>query len=81
MFSPSILANGVFFPKLLNIPLASCSFINLDFLFLHREHCDNSITQSFLVFIIFELILSVFFFCTLNNKYAYHFYNTKNRSI
>ena len=54
MFSPSILANGVFIPKLLNIPVASCSFINLDFLFLHREHCDNSITQSFLVFIIFE---------------------------
>ena len=61
MFNPRILLNGVLIPKLLNNPFASCFFINFDFLFLHTEHCDNNINLLFLVFITFELILSLFF--------------------
>ena len=33
-----ILFNGVLRPKLLNISIASCSIINLDFLVLHIAH-------------------------------------------
>ena len=43
-----ILVNGFLRPKLLNIPFASCSFKNLDFLLLHTAHFDNNIVlQSF----------------------------------
>ena len=38
-----ILYNGVLRLKLLNIPVASCSFINHDFLLLHTAHFDDSI--------------------------------------
>ena len=61
MFNPGILLKGVLVPKLLNNPFASCFFVNIDFLFLHTEHCDNNNNLSFLVFITFELILSVFY--------------------
>ena len=33
-----ILLNGVLSPKLLNNPVASCFFINMDFLLLHTAH-------------------------------------------
>ena len=42
-----ILLNGVLRPKLLNIPFASCSFINLDFILPHTAHFDNSINLPF----------------------------------
>ena len=37
------LLNGVLRPELLNIPLASCFLMNLDFLLPHIAHFDNSI--------------------------------------
>ena len=64
-----ILLSGVLRPKLLNIPFASCSFINLDYLVPHIEHFDNNILLPLLVFKTFGFILSVFFY-TLNNKVA-----------
>ena len=45
-----ILLNGVLIPKLLNNPLASCSFINPDFLLPHVAHFDDRIALSFLIF-------------------------------
>ena len=48
-----ILLKGVLIPTLLNIPLASCSFINFDLLLPQTAHFDDSITLPFLVFIIF----------------------------
>ena len=44
-----ILFNEVLGPKLLNIPLASCFLINLDFLLPNIAHFDNSIVLSLLV--------------------------------
>ena len=61
-----VLLNGVLRLKLLNIPLASCSFINLDFLQPHILHFDNNILPS-LVFETFVFMLSVFFY-PLDNK-------------
>ena len=56
-----ILLNGVLRPKLLNIPFASCSFINLYFLLLHTAHFDNNIILP--VFLnTFGSTFSVFFF-------------------
>ena len=37
-------------PKLLNIPFAFCSFINLDVLVSHIAHFDNNIVLPLLVF-------------------------------
>ena len=53
----------MFNPKLLKITdsFALFSVINLDILFLHTEYRDDNINLPFLVFIIFELILSVSF--------------------
>ena len=42
-----ILFNGVLRPKLLNIPFASCSFINLDFLPPDTAHFDNNTVLQF----------------------------------
>ena len=56
-----ILFNGVLRPKLLNIPLASCSFLNLDFLLPHTTNFDDNIVLQFLVFNTFEFTFSVFF--------------------
>ena len=42
-----ILLNGVLRPKLLNIPVASCFLINLDFLVLYKAHFDNIIVLPF----------------------------------
>ena len=56
-----ILFNGVFRPKLLNNPFASCSFINLDFLLLHTAHFDDNIDLPFLVFNTLEFTFSVSF--------------------
>ena len=61
-----ILLNGVLRPKLLNIPFASFSFINLDFLLLHTAHFDNNIVLPFLVFNTFKLHF-LYFSCTLDN--------------
>ena len=55
-------------PKLLNIPLASCFLINLDFLLPHIAHFDNIIVLPLLVFETTGLTFSVFVFCTLDNK-------------
>ena len=46
-----ILVKGVFIPKLLNNPLASCCLIN----------CDKSIILPFFVLATFGFLLSVFF--------------------
>ena len=62
-----ILLNGVLRPKLLNIPLASCFLINLDFLIPQIAPFDNNISLLLLVFKTLEFIFSVFF-CTLSNK-------------
>ena len=51
-----ILFNGVLRPKLLNISIASCSIINLDFLVLHIAQSDNDIVLPLLVFETFEFI-------------------------
>ena len=49
------------FLKLLNKPLASCCFTNLDFLFLQTLHFDCISNPLFFVFNILGSILSVFF--------------------
>ena len=61
-----ILLNDVLRPKLLNIPFASCSFINLDFLLPNIAYFDDNIVLPFLVFKTLELKL-LSFFCTSNN--------------
>ena len=55
-----MLFNGVLRPTLLNIPFASCPFINLDFLLPHIAHFDNSIVLPLLVFRALGFILSVY---------------------
>ena len=55
------LLNGVLRAKLLNIPFASCSFINLHFLLPHTAHFDNNVVLPFLVFKTFEFTFSVSF--------------------
>ena len=52
---------GVLIPKLLNKPLASCSFTNLDFLIPQTEHFDCIISLLSFVLKIFEFRFSVFF--------------------
>ena len=60
-------------PKLLNIPFASCSFLDLDFLLPHTAHFDDSIALPFLVFNNFG---STFFVSFLHFKeYVNKFYN------
>ena len=54
-----ILLNGVLRPKLLSIPFASCSFINLDILLPHTAHFNNNIDLPFFAFITFEFTFSV----------------------
>ena len=44
-----ILLNGVLRPRLLNIPLASCSIIILDFLLPDTTHFDDNTVLLFLV--------------------------------
>ena len=56
-----ILFKGVFIPKLLNNPLASCSLINFHFLLSHTEHFDKSIILPFFVLATFGFLFSVFF--------------------
>ena len=56
-----ILLNGVLRPKLLNIPLTPCFFLNLDFLLPHTAHVDENTVLSFLVFNAFESTFSAFF--------------------
>ena len=63
-----ILLNGILRPKIFNIPLGSCSFINLDFLLLHTADSDNNIVVQFLVVNSFKSTFPVVvgFFCTSN---------------
>ena len=61
-----ILLNGILRSKLLSIPFASCSFINLDFLLLHTAHFDDSIVLSFLVFNTVESTFFVSFYTSEN---------------
>ena len=59
--NPSLISvNGVFIPKLLNNPPASCSFINFEFLLSHTAHCHKSIILPFFVLTSFGYLLSVF---------------------
>ena len=61
-----ILFNGVLRPKLLNIPLAFCFLVNLDFLLPHPGH--------FLQLLVYEtlgFILSVFLY-TLNKMTLFY---------
>ena len=57
-----ILLNCVLRPKLLNIPFASCCFINLDFLLPHTARFDDNTVLPFLVFNTFEPTIFFFFF-------------------
>ena len=64
-----ILVNSVLRPKLLNIPFASCSFINPDFLLPHIAYFYNNIVSPLLV-LVFKtrrIMFSVLFYI-LNNK-------------
>ena len=56
MFNNRILTNGVLIPRLENNPLASCSFMNLDFLLPHTAHFDNKAHLPFLVFTVFAFL-------------------------
>ena len=68
------LLNSVLVTKLLNNYFASCSFINLDFLFAYTAHYKNNIALPYLVFNIFESTFSVF---RLHFKqYVSMFYNS-----
>ena len=62
-----ILLIGVFIPKLLNNPLASCSLINFDFLLSHTAHFDKSIIHPFLPFFPTFGFFLLYFFYTSNN--------------
>ena len=68
-----ILLNGVLRPKLLNIPFASYSFINLDFFLLHTAHFDDNTVLPCLVFNTFESTFLVFFLHF--KQYVNIFYN------
>ena len=68
-----MLLKGVFIPKLLKNPLASCSFVNFDFLLSHTVHFDKSIILTCFVLATFGFLLSVFF-CTSNNNVITLFY-------
>ena len=68
-----ILLNGVLRSKLLNIPFAACSFINLHYLLQHIVHFDDNIVLSFSVFKTFEFTFSVF--CLDFKQYVNMFYN------
>ena len=57
----AIMFNGVVRPKLLNSPIASCSFIYLDLLLPYTVHFHDKNGLPFSVFNIFESIFSVFF--------------------
>ena len=57
--------NGVLRSKLLNIPFASCYFINFDFLLPHAGHFDDNIVSPLLVFENFGFMFSAFFFFNL----------------
>ena len=56
-----ILFNDVLIPKLLNILLASCFLINLDFLLPHIAHFDNIFILPLLAFETLGFMFSVFF--------------------
>ena len=56
-----ILLNGDLRPRLLNIPIVSCCFINVDFLLPHIAHFDYNINLPLLVFETFVFMFSVFF--------------------
>ena len=56
-----MLLNGVLRPRLLNIPFASRSFINPNFLVPHISQFDNIIALPLLVLEFFLFMFSVFF--------------------
>ena len=59
MFNNDTLLKRVLIPKLLNIPIACCSLINLDFLLPHVAQFDCIIYLFCLLLTIFGLILLV----------------------
>ena len=67
-----ILLNGVLRSELLNIPLASCFLMNLDFLLPHIAYFDNNIILQLLVCETLGFMFSVFFY-TLNNKMVFFY--------
>ena len=89
-----IFINGILRSELLNIPFASCSFINLDFLLPHKAHFDDNIILSFFVNFCFKnldflatqlahfdvCLITLFVTITfLNEYYQYAFYNLNNK--
>ena len=57
-----ILLHGVLRPKLINIPLASCFLINLDFLVPYIAHFDNTIVLPLIVFETLKIYVFCIFF-------------------
>ena len=68
-----ILLNGALRPQLLNIPFASCLFINFDFLLSYQAHFDDEIVLPFLAFKTFEVTFYVSFLHF--KQYVNMFYN------
>ena len=60
-----ILLDGALKPKLLKIPLASCSFINIYSLLLYTAHFDNNIDHF--LFLTLFILHFLYFFCTSKN--------------
>ena len=61
MFNNGTLLKGVLISKLLNIPVACCSLINLDFLLLHVAQFDCIINLFCLFLTTLGLLLLVYF--------------------
>ena len=64
MFNNGTLLKGVLIPKLLNIPIACCSLINLDFLLSHVAQFDCIILPILSISNYFRVIIfSIFSAC------------------
>ena len=68
MFNNGTLLKGVLIPKLLNIPIACCSLINLDFLLSHVAQFD-CIINLFCLFLTILGLLSLVYF--LHDKFLF----------
>ena len=67
-----ILLNGVLRLKLLNIPFATCSFINLDFSLSHTADFDDNIVLPFLIFSTFQSTFSVSFLSFKQSEHMFY---------
>ena len=61
IFNNGTLLKGVLIPKLLNIPIACCSLINLDFLLPHAAQFDCIISLFCLFLTILGLLFLAYF--------------------